>query len=85
MTNPKNLPPLSAVTLEEAKQHLRVEHNLDDAYIMSLCQAYTIVAEHEMGRPIFGEGGLDNGGRTAERQVLGASACRDALREPCER
>lgn len=25
---------------------------------MSLCQAYTIVAEHEMGRPIFGDGGF---------------------------
>ncbi len=50
--------PQSAVTLEEAKKHLRVEHSLDDDYIMSLCVAYTDVAAHNLERPIFGEGGL---------------------------
>lgn len=48
----------SAVTLAEAKSHLRIDHDLDDDYILALCEAFTRQCEHEMERPIFGEGGL---------------------------
>lgn len=50
--------PHSAVTLEEAKKHLRIDHDLDDEYIAQLCEACTRQCEHELERSIFGESGL---------------------------
>lgn len=47
-----------AVSLSEAKKHLRVEIDDDDALIVSYIQAYTEVAEHLMLRPIFGDDGV---------------------------
>lgn len=43
----------SCVTYEEAKQHLRVDHDFEKELIMSLCKACTEMAEHEMQRPIL--------------------------------
>lgn len=48
----------SLVTLAEAKAHLRIEHNLDDALIMGLCEAYSDQCEHILERKVLGEGGL---------------------------
>lgn len=44
----------SAVSLEEAKRQLRIEHDLEDVYIESLCVACTEMCEHEILRPIVG-------------------------------
>lgn len=44
---------LPAVTLEEAKQHLRIDYSDEDTLITSLIIAATQMAEHEIQRPII--------------------------------
>lgn len=39
---------IGAVTLEEAKRHLRVEHDADDELIKTLILAVTQMCEHEI-------------------------------------
>lgn len=48
----------SAVTLVEAKAHLRVDDEAEDALIEALCVACTQTAEHELLRPIVSRGEL---------------------------
>ena len=43
----------SAVTLEDAKLHLRVDHSADDALIEALCLSATQMAEHELQRGLI--------------------------------
>ena len=43
----------SAVSLAEAKLHLRVDHDSDDALIEALCLAATQMAEHELQRGLI--------------------------------
>lgn len=57
---------VSAVSLEEAKKHLRVEIDTDDDLIKSLCLAATQVAEHEMQRPIISREGEQGFGSKPE-------------------
>ena len=45
----------SAVSLEEAKRQLRVDHDEEDVYIESLCLACTEMCEHEILRVIVGD------------------------------
>ena len=47
----------SAVTLEEAKAHLRVDSYDEDSLITSLCLAVTQMCEHELQRPIVSREG----------------------------
>lgn len=56
---------ISAVTLEDAKQHLRVEHTADDKLIEALCLACTQMAEHELGRAIVSREGAEGFGTDA--------------------
>lgn len=53
---------VSAVTLEEAKAHLRVDHGEDDSLIESLCLACTQMAEHELQRPLITREGCEGYG-----------------------
>lgn len=53
---------VSAVTLEEAKAHLRVDHGEDDSLIGSLCLACTQMAEHELQRPLITREGSEGYG-----------------------
>lgn len=43
----------SAVTLEDAKLHLRVDHSSDDTLIEALCLSATQMAEHELQRGLI--------------------------------
>lgn len=43
----------SAVTLEDAKLHLRVDHCEDDSLIEALCLSATQMAEHELQRGLI--------------------------------
>ena len=45
-----------AVTLADAKHHLRVEINDDDTLIESLCMAATQMAEHVLQRALISRG-----------------------------
>ena len=47
----------SAVTLEDAKLHLRVDHSADDALIEALCLSATQMAEHELQRGLISREG----------------------------
>lgn len=47
----------SAVTLEDAKLHLRVDHYADDALIEALCLSATQMAEHELQRGLISREG----------------------------
>lgn len=47
----------SAVTLEDAKLHLRVDHSADDALIEALCLSATQIAEHELQRGLISREG----------------------------
>lgn len=44
--------PAEPITLADAKLHLRVEHDADDASITRLISAAREAAEHELGRPL---------------------------------
>ncbi len=44
---------ISAVTLEDAKLHLRVDHDSDDSLITALCLSATQMAEHELQRGLI--------------------------------
>lgn len=50
---------VDAVTLEEAKQHLRVDHDADDAFIKGLILACTQLCEHEILHGIIDREGTD--------------------------
>ena len=52
----------SAVTLEEAKAHLRVDDESEDALIAALCLACTQMAEHELQRPLITREGSEGFG-----------------------
>jgi uncharacterized phiE125 gp8 family phage protein len=43
-------PAAPAITLADAKLHLRVDHDHEDAWITAAIQAATLAAEHETGR-----------------------------------
>lgn len=47
---------VSAVTLEEAKTHLRLDHKAEDTLIEALCLTCTQLAEHELQRPLITRG-----------------------------
>lgn len=49
----------SAVTLDEAKAHLRVDDTAEDALIEALCLACTQAAEHELLRSIITREGAE--------------------------
>lgn len=49
----------SAVTLAEAKDHLRVDHDAEDGLIEALCLACTQAAEHELLQPIITREGAE--------------------------
>lgn len=53
-----------AVTLEDAKLHLRVDHSADDALIEALCLAATQMAEHELQRGLISREGTVGYGET---------------------
>ena len=48
----------SAVTLEDAKLHLRVDHSEDDTLIEALCLSATQMAEHELQRGLITREGV---------------------------
>lgn len=48
---------LQAVSLDEAKLHLRVDHNNDDPLINALCLSATQMAEHELQRGLISREG----------------------------
>lgn len=50
---------MSAVTLEDAKRHLRVDVKTDDALIEALCLSATQMAEHEMQRAVISRDGQE--------------------------
>ena len=54
----------SALTLEDAKLHLRVDHSAEDALIESLSIYYNQMAEHELQRGLISREGT--GGYCAE-------------------
>lgn len=62
---------ISAVTLEEAKHHLRVDHNEDDALIKALCLSCTQLAEHELQRALVSREGIPGFGATSEATPAG--------------
>lgn len=62
---------VSAVSLEEAKLHLRVDGDADDDLIESLCLAATQMAEHELQRPLITREGSEGYG-TATADVPAA-------------
>lgn len=45
----------SAISLIEAKRHLRIEHDLDDEYINFLCKACTDLLSTQLRREVVGE------------------------------
>lgn len=53
---------ISAVSLGEAKAHLRVDHDADDALIEALCLACTQMAEHELQRGLVTREGVEGFG-----------------------
>lgn len=53
---------VSAVTLEAAKAHLRVDMTDDDDLISALCLACTQMAEHELERPLITREGSEGYG-----------------------
>lgn len=56
----------SAVSLEEAKHHLRVDSSDDDALIAGLCVACTQMAEHEIQHGLITREGTEGYGDTPE-------------------
>ena len=52
----------SCVTIDEAKLHLRVEHDEDDNLIRALCLAVTQMAEHELQRGLITREGTEGFG-----------------------
>ncbi len=57
---------IAAVSLEEAKAHLRVDEDADDALIDSLCLAATQMAEHELQRPLVTREGSEGYGEASD-------------------
>nr|DAH64522.1 MAG TPA: Head Tail Connector Protein [Caudoviricetes sp.] len=53
---------VSAVTLEEAKAHLRVDHDTDDELIKALCLSCTQMAEHILQRALITRDGVQGYG-----------------------
>ena len=62
---------LPAVSLEEAKLHLRVDSCADDDLIRVLCLACTQLAEHELQRGLISREGVEGFGE--ETQAVPAS------------
>lgn len=56
---------VSAVTLDEAKAHLRVDHDADDALIEALCLSCTQMAEHELQRALVTREGSEGYGEAS--------------------
>ncbi len=56
----------AAVTLAEAKAHLRVDHDADDALINALCVSCTQMAEHELQRPLVTRDGSEGYGTASD-------------------
>ena len=71
----------SAVTLEDAKLHLRVDHSADDALIEALCLSATQMAEHELQRGLITrEGTVGYGAEPCRNQALDSDSSRSLLR-----
>lgn len=57
---------ISAVTLEEAKAHLRVDHDTDDELIKALCLSCTQMAEHILQRALITREGVEGYGTSTD-------------------
>lgn len=53
---------IAAVDLDEAKQHLRIDHDADDTLIQSLILSATQMAEHELQRGLITREGTEGYG-----------------------
>lgn len=78
---------LPAVTLDEAKLHLRVESTADDDLISALILACTQMAEHELQRGLVTREGTEGYGDSPEAvpggyPAVDSRACRLLLRAP---